>query len=111
MSSGRLVANPLTYTVVVSYPSGSRKTWWRSLSANRLILSSIDGQYRGPTALILPVNMGDRSNPFRRTSWVFGLVCVRYIGIRLFVILSVWNENGLGGLSLPCSSALVRSIV
>ena len=33
------------------------------LPAKRMTLSSIDGQYRGPTPWITPVNIGERSRP------------------------------------------------
>ncbi len=36
---------PLQYMVEISSSSGSRKTWWRSLSENRTILVSMLGQY------------------------------------------------------------------
>src|ERR1019366_4122802 len=53
-SIGILVDMPLTYTSWVSRPSGSRKIWCRGLSGNFTILSSMDGQYRGPTPSIWP---------------------------------------------------------
>src|ERR1035441_5960495 len=59
-SIGRLVDMPLMYTSCVFSPSGSRKNWCFVLSGNRTILSSIDGQYRGPTPEICPVYIGDR---------------------------------------------------
>jgi hypothetical protein len=34
-----------------------------SLYRQRFILSSIEGQYLGPRLLILPLNIGERSNP------------------------------------------------
>ncbi len=53
-SAGSEVDSPFTYSSVVSRPSGSRKTWWRGASGNRTILSSIEGQYRGPLPEISP---------------------------------------------------------
>ena len=48
------VESPFTYISVVSRPSGSRKIWWLLASGNLTILSSIDGQYRGPRPLMAP---------------------------------------------------------
>ena len=53
-SNGKQVENPLTYISSVAIPSGSKKIWCLSLSAKRTILSSIEGQYRGPTPSISP---------------------------------------------------------
>ena len=53
-SAGSEVESPLTYISDVSRPSGSRKTWCRGASGNLTILSSIDGQYRGPRPQIAP---------------------------------------------------------
>ena len=50
---------------MVVKPSGSTNIWCDVLSANRVILSSIDGQYRGPIPSITPVYIGDRSKPSR----------------------------------------------
>src|SRR5690606_8853604 len=75
-SSGSEVENPFTYISTVLKPSGSTNIWCLSLSAKRLILSSMDGQYLGPNPLILPVNIGDFSNPVLRISWTLSLVYV-----------------------------------
>ena len=68
MSSGSDVENPFRYISTVLAPSGSIKSWCLFLSENLSILSSIDGQYLGPTPLILPVNIGDLSKPSFRIS-------------------------------------------
>ena len=68
MSSGKEVENPFTYTSQVFQPSGSTNNWCLSLSAKRLILSSIEGQYLGPKLLIRPLNIGERSNPSLKIS-------------------------------------------
>jgi hypothetical protein len=43
------------HTLHVFHPSGSINNW--------CLLSSIEGQYLGPRLLILPLNIGERSNP------------------------------------------------
>ena len=43
-SAGRLVLKPWTYISWVVRPSGSIKSWCRSLSANFTTLSSMEGQ-------------------------------------------------------------------
>ena len=48
-ASGRLLLMPCRYISSVSSPQGSTKMGWRSLSLNRTTLSSMEGQYRGPT--------------------------------------------------------------
>src|SRR5258708_39193991 len=58
-ATGNDVDSPLTYISDVSSPSGSRKTWWRVASGNLTILSSTDGQYRGPRPLIAPPYSAD----------------------------------------------------
>jgi hypothetical protein len=55
-------------------PSGSRKNWCCVFSGNRTILSSIDGQYRGPIASICPVYIGDRCTFSRISRSVSGVV-------------------------------------
>ena len=50
--------NPCTYTSGTSLPSGSKNIWCESFSANRTILSSMDGQYRGPFAPTQPPYVG-----------------------------------------------------
>ncbi len=62
------------YSSSVSSPMGSTKSWCRSLSAKRTTLSSMEGQYRGPTPSITPENRGDRSRLARITAWVAALV-------------------------------------
>ena len=57
-------------------PSGSRKTWCRSLPSKRTTLSSMEGQYRGPIPLITPEYRGERESPDRIASWVAALVYV-----------------------------------
>ena len=52
--SGKPVEKPCTYISGVLIPSGSKKIWCESLSANLTILSSIDGQYLGPLLSIKP---------------------------------------------------------
>src|SRR5688500_6671840 len=75
-SSGSDVENPLTYISIVFQPSGTTNIWCLSRSANRLILSSTEGQYRGPMTLILPLNIGDLSNPFFSSWWTSSFVYV-----------------------------------
>src|SRR5579871_5210376 len=60
-STGMLVDIPFTYTSCVSRPSGSRKIWCLVLSGNLTTLSSIEGQYRGPTPAIWPLYKGERA--------------------------------------------------
>src|SRR5690242_21122829 len=52
------------------------KIWWADFPAKRCTLSSMDGQYLGPTPWIAPVNIGDRSRAPRMISWVRSFVCV-----------------------------------
>ena len=59
-----------------SSPSGSRKIWCDCLSANRTILSSIEGQYLGPTPSICPPYIADRERLSRMIWWVVSLVWV-----------------------------------
>src|ERR1017187_413178 len=75
-SKGKLVDIPFGYTSLVFNPSGSRNIWCESLSAKRVILSSMEGQYLGPTPSITPVNNGERSSPARIISCVSLFVCV-----------------------------------
>ena len=46
---------PFTYTSYVSKPSGSRNNWCRTRPGNVTNLSSMDGQYLGPTPSIRPL--------------------------------------------------------
>ncbi len=62
----------------VSSPSGSTKIWCDGLSAKRTILSSTDGQYRGPTPSILPEYIGDSCSDARMMSWVSSRVLVMW---------------------------------
>ena len=73
---GNEVENPFTYISQVFHPSGSTNIWCRSLSANLFILSSIDGQYRGPNPWILPAYIGESSKPVFSTSCTSALVYV-----------------------------------
>src|ERR1700747_2062627 len=75
-SSGKDVLKPFTYISTVFHPSGSTNNWWRSLSAKRLILSSILGQCLGPLPFILPWYIGDCSKPVFNISCTSGLVYV-----------------------------------
>ena len=59
MSFGRLVEIPFGYIRFVLSPSGSIKIWCDNLSANLVTLSSIEGQYLGPTPSMAPLNKGD----------------------------------------------------
>ena len=109
-------------------PSGSRKSWCASFSANLTTLSSIDGQYRGPTPSIRPVYIGDLSRFARIMSCVRRVVWVIQQGV-----CSTWNirspeefrvkrsagsfsrnsgrnENAGGGSSPSCRSHRVKSI-
>jgi len=91
--------------------SGSRKTKCEVLSANRTILSSIEGQYRGPTPSICPPYMAERSRFSRIMSWVFSFVWVipheiwRVKGA-LFI-----KENSVGSSSPGCESSTSQLIV
>ena len=58
-----LVDIPFGYTSLAFRPSGSINIWCESLSENLKILSSIEGQYLGPTPSIFPENIGDLSIP------------------------------------------------
>ena len=49
---------------------------WLSRCANRTTLSSMDGQYLGPTPSISPEYIGERCSAPRMMSWVFSEVCV-----------------------------------
>ena len=73
-SKGKLVDIPFGYNSRVLSPSGSIKIWCESLSEKRTTLSSIEGQYRGPTPSISPVNKGERSSPLLIRSWVLSFV-------------------------------------
>src|SRR4029077_2738624 len=66
---GREVESPLTYSSCVSSPSGSRKIWWRGASGNFTILSSTDGQYRGPRPLMAPPYSADSFRWLRMISF------------------------------------------
>ena len=61
ISHGILDDIPCTYTSSELAVSGSKNNWWRSLSAKRIILSSMLGQYLGPIPWILPEYSGARS--------------------------------------------------
>ena len=61
---------PWMYSSSVFRPMGSTKSWWRSLSGNRTIFVSKEGQYRGPMPSIRPEYMGARL----RFSWTMRLV-------------------------------------
>ena len=76
-SSGREEEKPWMYSSSVSRPMGSMNSRWRSLPAKRTTLSSMEGQYRGPTPSMTPENRGDRSRLARMTAWVSGVVEVR----------------------------------
>ena len=65
---------PFGYSSWVSRPSGSTKIRCSVRSAKRTTLSSMDGQYRGPTLSITPVYMGDRSRPARMIRCVVSFV-------------------------------------
>ena len=43
-AAGKADDMPWTYISVVSRPSGSKKSWCRSLSLNRISFDSMDGQ-------------------------------------------------------------------
>ena len=58
MYSGRLVEKPLTYIWFEPCHSGSRYNMCVSWSLNLCILSSIEGQYLGPTPPTSPENIG-----------------------------------------------------
>ena len=49
-----LLDAPCSYITSVISPQGSTKMGWRSLPAKRTTLSSMEGQYRGPTPSIMP---------------------------------------------------------
>lgn len=70
--------------------------WCESLWANRLTLSSMLGQYLGPTPSIMPVNIGERANPERNISWVFALVWVIQHGICFGCICDVPRSEKQG---------------
>ena len=53
-ASGRLEDSPCRYISSVSSPQGSTNTGWRSFSLKRTTLSSMEGQYRGPTPWMSP---------------------------------------------------------
>ena len=73
-SSGRAEESPWMYNSSVSRPMGSMKSWCRGLSGKRVILASIEGQYRGPTPSMTPLCMGERSRFSRMIRWVSSLV-------------------------------------
>src|SRR5207237_10344387 len=93
-SSGSEVEMPFGYTVVSSSPSGSKKIWCPSRSPKRTILSSIEGQYRGPLVLICPDYIGERCTLARMISWVAGVVRVLPHGIDGVVVGSVIPDGG-----------------
>ena len=70
-SAGREVEIPLGYTVVSFKPSGSKKIWCLVLSENFTIVSSIEGQYLGPTPLLLPDYIALLVKFFFIISWTF----------------------------------------
>lgn len=51
--AGYEVDKPEIYTSLVSNPSGSKNKWCESLSENLTTLSSIEGQYLGPSLNLL----------------------------------------------------------
>ncbi len=80
------------------------------MPAKRSILSSIEGQYLGPTPSILPVYIGENSKPVRKISCTSLLVQARkqllcFLGRGVLV-----NENLDGSSSPGCSSSLEKSI-
>ena len=73
-SSGKEEEKPWMYSSSVLRPMGSMNSWCRGFSENRTTLSSMEGQYRGPTPSITPENRGERWRLSRMTRWVFSLV-------------------------------------
>src|ERR1017187_4818338 len=110
-SIGILVDMPLTYTSLVSRPSGSRKIWWRGLSGNLTILSSIDGQYRGPTPSICPLYKGERGIASSNTRRVSSVVYPTWHWICGRSMRSVMKEKGVGTASPACGSNWDQSMV
>ena len=73
-SSGNDDDIPATYISNVSSPSGSINIWCLFLSGNFITLSSIDGQYLGPTPSIAPLYIGDLSILSLIILWVSSFV-------------------------------------
>ena len=63
IDSGKLVEKPFIYIWSDRYHSGSKNNKCDGCSENRFTLSSIEGQYLGPTPFISPLYIGD--------SWAF----------------------------------------
>ena len=108
-SSGRDDDIPPTYISSVSSPSGSIKIWCLSLSWNLITLSSIDGQYLGPTPFILPLYIGDLCIFSWITLWVSSLVYVNQHETWSLSIFPLINENGIISSSPGCSIIFEKS--
>ena len=67
--------------------------------ANRVILSSIEGQYRTPVPLIWPEYMGERCRFARISACEAAVVLVIWQFTCEFAIEPVKYEKGSGGLS------------
>src|SRR6516165_5719727 len=91
-------------------PSGSRKIWWPSRSPKRTILSSIEGQYRGPLLEICPEYIGERWTLSRMTRWVAAFVRVMPHRTWGLSMRSVSIENGSGGSSPGCISTAAQPL-
>ena len=74
-------------------------------------MSSIEGQYLGPTHSIIPAYIGDLSRFFKIISWVFSFVLVRWQGICFLSGLSGKKEKNDGFSSPQCSSRIEKFIV
>src|SRR5947209_11563693 len=96
---GSDVDMPLTYTSWVFRPSGSRKNWCWVLSGNLTTLSSIDGQYRGPTPEICPEYIAERCTFSRISCSVSGVVNAMWQLTWGCTIFLVRKLNGVGSAS------------
>ena len=110
-SSGRLVEKPFIYIWSEFFHSGSKNNRCDGWCENLWTLSSIDGQYLGPTPVISPLYIGERCELVLITSCTLSFVLTVWHGSFFGLKFLVKKENGTGFLSPKSTDVFFQSML